>query len=170
MPASSCAARRLSVQRDDWTSTYCFILQDGHLYLWQASLQTSQLFVCWSNSFFIIASPQSPNCRPANTLYFLELYPDFQKLPRRLSTKALLHTNMASSSATSSDKSNEKKMDRDGYLSLLVARYNYCVMRHPILTKSVTRYGKLEFVIGSIFYVPAVGLYRFISSQRSWLL
>lgn len=71
---------------------------------------------------------------------------------------------MASSSATSSDKSDEKKMDRDGYLSQLVARYNYCVMRHPILTKSVTRYAKSEFASGSI-YLPAV--YRFILRQRS---
>lgn len=58
-------------------------------------------------------------------------------------------------------------MDRDGYLSQLVARYNYCVMRHPILTKSVTRYAKSEFATGSI-YLPAV--YRFILRQRSWLL
>lgn len=72
---------------------------------------------------------------------------------------------MASSSATSSDKSDEKKMDRDGFLSQLVARYNYCVMRHPILTKSVTRYAKSEFASGSI-YLPAA-VYRFILRQRS---
>lgn len=57
---------------------------------------------------------------------------------------------MAASSATSSDKSDEKKVDRDGYLSELVARYNYCVMRHPILTKSITRHVKLEFIICTI--------------------
>lgn len=45
---------------------------------------------------------------------------------------------MATSSATSSEKSDEKKVDRDGSLSQLVARYNYCMIRHPILTKSIT--------------------------------
>ena len=33
--------------------TYYFVLQDGHLYLWQASLQTSQVFDCISHSFLI---------------------------------------------------------------------------------------------------------------------
>lgn len=33
--------------------TYYFVLQDGHLYLWQASLQTSQVFDCISHSLFI---------------------------------------------------------------------------------------------------------------------
>lgn len=44
--------------------------------------------------------------------------------------------------AASSEKPEGKKVDKgdcEGYLSQLVARYNYCVMRHPILTKSVTR-------------------------------
>ena len=54
---------------------------------------------------------------------------------------------MAASSASSSDKSDEKKVDRDAFFSQLVARYNYCVIRHPILTKSVTRYAKLDFAI-----------------------
>lgn len=60
---------------------------------------------------------------------------------------------MAASSATSLDKPDEKKADRDAYLSQLVARYNYCVLRHPILTKSVTRYVKLEFRICTILYL-----------------
>ena len=54
-------------------------------------------------------------------------------------------------SATSSEKSDEKKVDRDGSLSQLAARYNYCVIRHPILTKSITRFVMSEFATGSIY-------------------
>ena len=60
---------------------------------------------------------------------------------------------MATSSATSSEKSDEKKVDRDGSLSQLVARYNYCMIRHPILTKSITRFVTLEFATGSIYLI-----------------
>lgn len=121
------------------------------MYLWQASLQTSQLFDFCSNSFFIISKMllQKPRC--------FEVLPLPRPRPptspsrnshKRLSTTthphplAIIFTipNMAASS----EKSEEKKVDREGCLSQLVARYNYCVMRHPILTKSITRQVQLE--------------------------
>lgn len=40
------------------------------------------------------------------------------------------------------DKSEEKK-DK-GFLEQLAVRYKYCVLKHPILTKSVTRQEKVQ--------------------------
>lgn len=51
--------------------------------------------------------------------------------------RALCFQNESKMAASSDKSSEEKKIE--GILSQLVARYNYCVMEHPILTKSVTR-------------------------------
>lgn len=137
--------------------TYYFVLQEGHLYLWAVLLQTSQLFDFLSTSFLIIAKPEWPFFSPDHVC-------TTTMVALGLTTKAwvLICTNSPPGSpqqpfsrkfckmaaSFEKDKSDEKRVK--GFLAQLVARYNYCVLTHPVLTKSVTRQVQLVFATVNI--------------------
>ena len=107
-------------------------------------LQTSQLFdSCSKLSFFIISKRLSKINHVGRKSLFFALS---QKKPgfylRNLVPRSSLSTFYKTSAKMAASAEKDKSADEKKVKSLLaeaVARYNYCLMTHPVLTKSVTR-------------------------------